>query len=83
MNFTRASEVCNVSQPALTVAIRKLEEELGGALFDRNTRQLRLTELGRSMRTHLGRLQEVKDSAHQEASKIISGEMEMIDIGVM
>lgn len=83
MNFTRAAEICNVSQPALTVAIRKLEEELGGSLFDRDTRQLRLTELGKSMRTHLGRLQEAKNSARFEAEKILHNEMELIDVGVM
>jgi len=83
MNFTRASEVCHVSQPALTVAIRKLEEELGGELFVRDNRQLRLTELGRSMRTHLGRLEETRNAARQAASKIVLGEMEMIDLGLM
>ena len=30
MNFTRAAEACSVSQPALSVAIQKLEAELGG-----------------------------------------------------
>ena len=32
LNFTRAAEACNVSQPALTRAIQKLEEELEPAL---------------------------------------------------
>ncbi len=32
LNFTRAAEQCNVSQPALTRAIKKLEEELRGPL---------------------------------------------------
>jgi DNA-binding transcriptional LysR family regulator len=30
LNFTRAADSCNVTQPALTRAIQKLEEELGG-----------------------------------------------------
>ena len=30
LNFTRAAEMCNVTQPALTRAVQKLEEELGG-----------------------------------------------------
>jgi len=35
LNFTRAAESCNVSQPALTRAVHKLEEELGGLLLRR------------------------------------------------
>ena len=38
LNFTRAAERCNVSQPALTRAIQKLEAEFGGALFRRDPR---------------------------------------------
>ena len=35
LNFTKAAEICNVSQPALTRAIQKMEDELGGLLFSR------------------------------------------------
>src|SRR5271156_5886686 len=35
LNFTRASEQCNVTQPSLSRAIKLLEEELGGPLFRR------------------------------------------------
>jgi DNA-binding transcriptional LysR family regulator len=37
LNFARAAETCNVSQPALTRAVRKLEEELGGCRCGANT----------------------------------------------
>ncbi|MGA7264041.1 MAG: LysR family transcriptional regulator, partial [Stellaceae bacterium] len=33
LNFTKAAEECHVSQQALTRAIRKMEDELGGLLF--------------------------------------------------
>ncbi len=36
LNFTNAAESCAVSQPALSKAIRNLEETLGAALFERN-----------------------------------------------
>ena len=35
LNFTRAADVCNVTQPALTRAIKQLEGELGGDLIRR------------------------------------------------
>ena len=35
LNFTRAAEQCNVTQPALSRAIKLLEDEFGGALFHR------------------------------------------------
>jgi DNA-binding transcriptional LysR family regulator len=49
LNFTRAAEQCNVSQPALTRAIRQLEEEFGGELLRREGKLSHLTELGRRM----------------------------------
>lgn len=45
-HFGRAAEVCHVSQPTLSVAIRKLEEELGVRLFERRAAQIALTDVG-------------------------------------
>ena len=45
-HFGRAAERCAISQPALSVQIRDLEENLGFALFERGPRQVRLTALG-------------------------------------
>ena len=42
-SFTKAAQVLRLSQPALTVQIRHLEEELNLRLFDRNTRHVDLT----------------------------------------
>ncbi|HJL33358.1 MAG TPA: LysR family transcriptional regulator, partial [Polyangiaceae bacterium LLY-WYZ-15_(1-7)] len=46
-NLTRAAEQLHVSQSAVSVQIKKLEEDLGHALFERRGRQLHLTEAGR------------------------------------
>jgi DNA-binding transcriptional LysR family regulator len=48
-SFTRAAARLNVSQPALTVQIRRLEETLGARLFDRNSRMVTLTSVGREL----------------------------------
>ena len=45
-SFSRAAEKCHVSQPSLSQQIQKLESELGGRLFDRLGRSVRLTGLG-------------------------------------
>lgn len=49
LNFTQAAERCNVTQPALTRAIRALEAELGGELLRRERTLSHLTELGARM----------------------------------
>lgn len=51
-NLSRAAEQLHVSQSALSVQIRKLEEQLGHALFERRGRQLVLTEAGRIALDH-------------------------------
>jgi len=48
-SFTRAAERLHLSQPALTVQIRELEAALEARLFDRNTRQVKLTAIGREL----------------------------------
>jgi LysR family hydrogen peroxide-inducible transcriptional activator len=45
-HFGRAAEACSVSQPALSVQIKDLEEALGADLFERSARQLRLSAFG-------------------------------------
>lgn len=46
-HFGRAAEICAVSQPALSVQIKELEETLGFVLFERTPKQPRLTTVGR------------------------------------
>jgi DNA-binding transcriptional LysR family regulator len=48
-SFTRAASVLHLSQPALTVQIRRLEEALAVRLLDRNTRAVELTRVGREL----------------------------------
>jgi LysR family transcriptional regulator, hydrogen peroxide-inducible genes activator len=53
LNFSRAAEKCNVSQPSLSRAIQQLEGELGGPLFHRERHLTHLTDLGEMVRPHL------------------------------
>ena len=45
-NFSRAAEICEISQPALSNQIRKVEELLDVRIFDRNSRNVSLTPVG-------------------------------------
>ena len=48
-SFTRAATRLHLSQPALTVQVRRLEETVGVKLFDRNSRSVALTPAGREL----------------------------------
>lgn len=66
-SFSRAADACDVSQPALTAAIKKLEAEIGSPLLHREGKRLVLTELGCRVRPHLeqalGETRRVEDVA--------------------
>lgn len=51
-SFTAASRALHISQPSLTVAIRKLEQELGTSLFVRTSRGVQLTSTGHALLRH-------------------------------
>ncbi len=46
-HFGRAAEACHISQPTLSVAVRKLEDELSIALFERAPNEVTVTPVGR------------------------------------
>jgi LysR family hydrogen peroxide-inducible transcriptional activator len=48
-HFGRAAEACAISQPALSMQIREMEEALGGALLERSARQITLTQFGEEL----------------------------------
>lgn len=53
-HFGRAADACAISQPALSMQIRELEEALGTALFERGARQVRLTGFGEEVAHRVG-----------------------------
>lgn len=82
LNFTRAAEDCNVSQPALTRAIQALEGELGGDLLRREGRHSHLTELGKRMLPLLQRCYESALTARELARAVTKNEVAPLAIGV-
>ena len=82
-NFTRAAEACNVAQPSLTKAIKKLEEEFGGPLFHRERNHTILTELGRRVKPHIDLMADASVAAKQDAAGFFNDETVKIRLGVM
>lgn len=83
LNFTRAAERCNVSQPALTRAIKSLEDELGGALINREQRNTHLSELGRMMAPYFQTIYEQSVSAKTTANQFRRLSRAALKIGAM
>lgn len=82
LNFTRAADQCNVTQPSLTRAIQKLEDEFGGLLFNRERALTHLTELGRMVLPHLEQTFNAAEAATSLASSIGRAEVTPLVIGV-
>jgi LysR family hydrogen peroxide-inducible transcriptional activator len=59
-HFGRAADACFVSQPTLSVAVKKLEDELGVSLFERATGEVAITEIGAAV---VARAQRVLEEA--------------------
>lgn len=66
-NFTRASELCNVSQPSLSQQIQKLEDELGERLFERMKRSVKPTPHGAVFLQRAARILDEVAAAKREA----------------
>jgi len=82
LNFTRAAEACNVTQPALTKAIQRLEAELGGALLLRERSLTRLTPLGEAMRPLLEASYQAAEAARAQAACFGRDEATPLRIGL-
>lgn len=82
-NFTKAAEACNVTQPALTRAIQKMEEELDGLLFSRERNNVHLTELGRLVEPHLTEIAARTDAARITAGRFLRLQGAQLSLGIM
>src|SRR5215470_12294821 len=73
-HFGRAAEACSISQPALSMQIKEMEEALGGLLLERSARQVALTrfgeELAERVRDILRSVDEVGDFARASRDRL-------------
>ncbi|KAF0172684.1 MAG: LysR family transcriptional regulator hydrogen peroxide-inducible protein activator [Rhodobacteraceae bacterium] len=74
-HFGRAADVCSISQPALSMQIKELEETLGTRLFERSARQVRLTHFGEEFLSRvqaiLRAVEELDDLARASRAQLI------------
>jgi len=66
-HFGRAADACHVSQPTLSGQVRKLEEWLGVALFERTNKWVVPTEVGKRILDHAARAVAAADAIQAEA----------------
>src|SRR5436305_9189307 len=83
LNFTRAAEKCNVTQPALSRAIQQLEEEVGGLVFRRERNLTHLTDLGILLRPRLQQIIDGMDDVKSDIRKFLTLEDANVTLGIM
>ena len=80
-HFGRAAQILNIVQPALSMQIRALEEELGGELFRRTSRSVELTEAGKLFLTEAQRTLDQAEYARHTVERSLRGETGTVRIG--
>ncbi|SEJ37358.1 LysR family transcriptional regulator [Paraburkholderia diazotrophica] len=82
-SFTRAAERLHLSQPALTVQIRRLEEAVGARLFDRNSRNVALTATGRELLPLLRKSLHDMETVLRDARALGEGESGIVRVACL
>jgi LysR family transcriptional regulator, hydrogen peroxide-inducible genes activator len=82
LNFTEAARRSGVSQPSLTRAIQRLEEELGGPLIYRDGKDSRLTALGRDILAEFMRIDLALRNIREHSENSVLGRRRVLDIAV-
>lgn len=81
LSFRKAAELLHISQPPLSVAIRKLEASFGVPLFQRSTRQVRLTPAGEAALVDIRKALFHLDQAQRRALQTVEGMRGVLTIG--
>jgi DNA-binding transcriptional LysR family regulator len=78
----RAANALGITQPALSVRLRNIERALGIALFERSASGLKPTDAAMRIATIAARARAAIDELHEEATRIRSGESDVVRIGI-
>src|SRR5215470_5254683 len=69
-SFSRAAEKMLRTQPAISIAVKRLEEELGEPLFDRSSKNGSMTEAGKILFSYAQRMLNLRDEAKEAISEL-------------
>ena len=83
LSFTAAAERLHIKQSTLSSSIQNLEAAIGGKLFDRDTRRVRLTALGVECRRMAARLLDEAQRTESELQRHVSGERGSVRIAAV
>jgi DNA-binding transcriptional LysR family regulator len=81
LHFGEAAFALNLSQSALTKQIQRLEDDLGGPLFERGRQGTELTALGRFLRRDAEALLDQADQLRHQCRRAALGEIGRLDVG--
>lgn len=81
LSFSKTASLLYISQPAVSIQIKNLENELGFKLFDRTGRQLQLTENGKILYRYTKEIFELVDKADTELTSQASNLKGMVEVG--
>jgi LysR family transcriptional activator of nhaA len=82
-SIVKASEVLNVTQPALSHQLRQLEEDLGQKLFDRKGRGLIVNEFGKKVYNHANKIFREADQMFESLKPDTYQKKRVIQVGVI
>ncbi|MCL1066723.1 LysR family transcriptional regulator [Shewanella olleyana] len=80
-HFYRAAEKLNITQPSLSKSIKKLELLIGGKLFDRTTKEVQITALGKLVLARSLKILREVESLHQDISNFNGTDTKELNIG--
>ncbi len=79
----RAADALNVTQPALSRTIRRLEEQAGAPLFERHSKGMQLTDVGRALQPHALLLQRESEHASENIKAMLGLAKGTIRVGAV
>jgi DNA-binding transcriptional LysR family regulator len=81
-NLGRAAEALGLSQPALSMSLRRLERSVNAKLVRRTSKGVELTDVGSALLSHVQRLRVARDDLAREVADIARGKVGLLRIGV-
>ena len=80
-SFSKAAEFLYTTQPTVSMAVQRMEEEIGSQIFNRKTKPMKLTEAGKRLIQHIERIRESETLLYGELDRLQQPENRQLRIG--